>query len=95
MFRSLLLAFAICFSTGALADVIVMTNGDKLSGRLDSITGGTAILETPYAGVVRLDVVKSIAANRQVASQCAYPRERWKVTLGGRLAEASNRAWRG
>lgn len=56
MCRSLLLAFAICFSTGALADVIVMTNGDKLSGRLDSITGGTAILETPYAGVVRLDV---------------------------------------
>lgn len=37
MFRSLLVAFAICFSGSVLADVVIMSNGDKLTGRLDSV----------------------------------------------------------
>jgi len=56
MYRSFLMAFAICYSGGALADVVMMTNGDKLTCRLDSITARTAILETTYAGTVRLDL---------------------------------------
>ena len=56
MFRSLLVASAICFSGSVLADVVIMSNGDKLTGRLDSVAGGSAILETTYAGVVRLDL---------------------------------------
>lgn len=56
MFRFFLMVSAFFFSVGALADVVIMTNGDKLTGRLDSVTAGTVILETTYAGTVRLDL---------------------------------------
>lgn len=54
--RLLLMAFAICFSISTLADVVVMSNGDRITGRLDSVAGGSVILETSYAGTVRLDL---------------------------------------
>ena len=56
MSRFLLMAFAICFSISTLADVVVMSNGDRITGRLDSVAGGSVILETSYAGTVRLDL---------------------------------------
>ena len=56
MFRILLLIGGLCASAAASADVIVMTNGDKLTGRLDSIGDGVAILETTYAGSLSLDL---------------------------------------
>ncbi len=56
MSRFLLMAFAICFSISTLADVVIMSNGDKITGRLDSVAGGSVILETSYAGTVRLDL---------------------------------------
>ncbi len=56
MFRILLLIGGLCASAAAPADVIVMTNGDKLTGRLDSIGDGVAKLETTYAGTLSLDL---------------------------------------
>lgn len=44
------------------ADTLVMLNGDRLSGRLDSITGGKAIFETSYAGriLVNTDEIRTL-----------------------------------
>ena len=46
----------------AHADVVVLKNGDRLSGTVDSIVGGRVVLETEYAGPVpiKMDAVESI-----------------------------------
>ncbi|MEQ8691484.1 MAG: DUF481 domain-containing protein [Pseudomonadales bacterium] len=49
-------------STAAMADVVVMKNGDRLTGTLDSIAGGKLVLTTAYAGnvAIKVDEVDSI-----------------------------------
>lgn len=46
----------------ALADVVVLNNGDRLTGKVDGITGGKLVLVTQYAGGVRikLDAIASV-----------------------------------
>jgi putative salt-induced outer membrane protein YdiY len=56
MFRASFAAVALLCAGISAADVVIMNNGDQLSGRLDSITAGVAILDTPYAGRVRIEV---------------------------------------
>ena len=50
--KTLLLNFlALTFVTSsAAADVIVLNNGDRLTGTVDSISGGVVLLNTEYAG---------------------------------------------
>lgn len=40
---------------GAMADTIVLTNGDRLSGEVLLMDGGTLVLNTEYAGEIRID----------------------------------------
>lgn len=40
-----------------MADVVVMTNGDRLSGKLATIEGGRVYLATEYAGTVPIELV--------------------------------------
>ena len=46
----LLLAFE------AQADLLVLDNGDRITGRLDSISGGKAIFDTSYAGRIWVEM---------------------------------------
>jgi len=55
IFNSLLLGFGL-LSGYAIADTVVLTNGDRLTGTLDSISGGRVLLVTEYAGAVPIAV---------------------------------------
>ena len=56
MFQKLgLLGLLLC-AVAVQADVLVMDNGDRITGRLDSITGGKAIFDTPYAGRIWVEM---------------------------------------
>ena len=56
MKRLLCMLVALICSNQAVADTLTMLNGDRLTGRLDSITGGKAVFETTYAGQVWVDL---------------------------------------
>lgn len=46
MLRMLCIIAALGQSGLALADTLIMNNGDRITGRLDSISGGKAVFET-------------------------------------------------
>ncbi|MCZ6852548.1 MAG: DUF481 domain-containing protein [Gammaproteobacteria bacterium] len=50
-------------STVCQADVVFLMNGDRISGTVDSVTGGRLLIETGYAGRVALtlDAIASVA----------------------------------
>jgi putative salt-induced outer membrane protein YdiY len=50
------LGFLALFGTRCLADVIVLDNGDRLSGRIVRLDGGTLVLNTDYAGDVKVNL---------------------------------------
>jgi len=55
--------FALLFvASHAGADVVVLTNGDRLTGTVDSISGGRVLLDTKYAGhiPIKLDAVAEL-----------------------------------
>ena len=56
MLRMLCIIAALGQSGLALADTLIMNNGDRITGRLDSISGGKAVFETQYAGRVFVSV---------------------------------------
>jgi putative salt-induced outer membrane protein YdiY len=64
----------------AHADLLVMDNGDRITGRLDSITGGKAIFDTPYAGRIWVE----IANIRTLETEEAYA-----VRMGDRMIEGT------
>lgn len=43
-------------SLPALADVVVLNNGDRMTGTVDSVAGGRVLLMTDYAGAVPIKV---------------------------------------
>ena len=51
-------------SLHAVADTVVLKNGDRLTGEIDSISGGRLLLETEYAGriPIGLEAVESVAS---------------------------------
>jgi putative salt-induced outer membrane protein YdiY len=57
-----------------------MDNGDRITGRLDSITGGKAIFDTPYAGRIWVE----IANIRTLETEEAYA-----VRMGDRMIEGT------
>ena len=55
--RYLKFALLLCFcSAPALADTVLLKNGDRLTGTVDSISGGHVLLKTDYAGHVPIDL---------------------------------------
>ena len=56
MFYKLCLLGCLSWAVAAQADLLVMDNGDRITGRLDSITGGKAIFDTPYAGRIWVEM---------------------------------------
>ena len=65
MFRMLCIVAALGHSSLALADTLIMQNGDRITGRLDSISGGKAVFETPYAGriLVSLEQIDALVTD--------------------------------
>ena len=64
------------------ADTVVMQNGDRLSGTIDSIISGEVLIATEYAGLVRvqMDAVASIE------SEAAFDIDMGGQTVSGTLA---------
>jgi hypothetical protein len=58
---ALLLGFTL-IAAGALADEIVLVNGDRLTGTVVKVEGGKLTLKTEYAGPIEIqaDKIKSI-----------------------------------
>ena len=54
-FKLTLVALMFC-SLPAWADVVVLNNGDRLTGTVDSVSGGRVLLMTDYAGGVPIKV---------------------------------------
>jgi hypothetical protein len=53
------LLFTACLATGILnayADQVVLTNGDRISGRLVSLSGETLHISTSYSGIIKIDL---------------------------------------
>jgi len=50
---------------GLLADTVTLKNGDRLSGQVDSLSGGRLLLDTDYAGrlLVRVKAIESVTAD--------------------------------
>lgn len=46
---------ALAWGAGAAADEVVLKNGDKLTGKVLGLAGGRLALETPHAGVLKID----------------------------------------
>ncbi len=55
-------SMVLLWSAGATADVVVLKNGDRVTGTVDSISSGRVLLTTEYAGNVpiNLDAIKSL-----------------------------------
>ncbi len=60
----LLLALLMLAGTSTQAGTVVLKNGDRLSGEVDSISGGRLLLDTEYAGriPIALDAVESVTS---------------------------------
>lgn len=52
---SLAIAIGVAFTQAALADTIVLTNGDRLTGKVSRLRGGKLEFETAYAGTMFID----------------------------------------
>jgi putative salt-induced outer membrane protein YdiY len=65
MLRMLCIIAALGHSSLTLADTLIMKNGDRITGRLDSISAGKAVFETQYAGriLVSLEQVSSMVTD--------------------------------
>ena len=65
MLRMFCIIAALGHSSLALADTLIMQNGDRITGRLDSISGGKAVFETPYAGriLVSLEQIDALVTD--------------------------------
>ncbi|HEY5646354.1 MAG TPA: DUF481 domain-containing protein [Pseudomonadales bacterium] len=62
----LLVAMLLAVSAGAQAGVLHLVNGDRLTGEIDSITGGRLVLKTDFAGTigVKMDTVKYFESDK-------------------------------
>lgn len=64
MYKLVLLLLMMC-SVSVFADTIVLKNGDRLTGTLNSISGGKALIETDYAGpvAISLDAIERLESD--------------------------------
>ncbi len=65
------------FALPALADQVVMKNGDKLTGSITKSDGKTLVLKTDYAGdlTIKFDEIQSLSSTGDL-----------NVTAGGKTA---------
>lgn len=65
--RGALLAWPLLAISGGslLADTVTLKNGDRLSGQVDSLSGGHLLVDTEYAGrlLVRVKAIESVTAD--------------------------------
>jgi len=56
----------LAWAVSAQADVLYLASGDRLTGEIDSVTGGKVILETDFAGTisVKLDTVAQLESEK-------------------------------
>jgi hypothetical protein len=52
--RQLLVALLLCAPV-AFGDEVKLTNGDRITGKVVALAGGKLVLETPHAGVLKID----------------------------------------
>lgn len=58
---ALAITFALLGQTSAMADTIILNNGDRLSGRVHRLRGDKLELETSYAGTISIDASRIIS----------------------------------
>jgi len=81
---------------GALADEILLENGDKLTGTILKLEAGKIILQTDYAGPIEIqkDKVKKIVTDKEVKVHLTSGevlKGRLKTTEEGKLAVEASR----
>lgn len=83
------LKLALVFSliaTPAFADTVLLNNGDRLTGTVDSISGGRVLLKTDYAGHVpiKLDAIAELQTEQEfdVFSSAGRVKGRFAATAG-------------
>ena len=92
MLRMLCIVAALGHSSLALADTLIMQNGDRITGRLDSISGGKAVFETPYAGriLVSLEQIDALVTDDAYTVRIGDQRLDGAFTQENEGAEAVN-----
>ncbi len=71
MFKRFLICLGttlVVMPTVVMSDVVVMKNGDRISGEVDSIVGGKLLVQTEYAGLVpvQLDAVATLSSDKEL-----------------------------
>ncbi len=68
----------------ALADVVVLANGDRLTGKVDAVTSGAVLLQTEYAGLISIDqaAVASIETDAPLTVQVGDERLEGRFVAG-------------
>ena len=66
MYSRKILALIFVFGWGvASADTLTLKNGDRITGRVDSISGGSLVIETEYAGLLKVQVTAIATADTE------------------------------
>ena len=86
MLRLCFTLFLLCATPLSLADTVWLLNGDRLSGQVRLLDGGTLLLATEYGGVVRISA-KSVAT-LETRQRMVIRHQRWR----GRKQYATLRA---
>jgi putative salt-induced outer membrane protein YdiY len=80
--RLVLMTIALLLSPLATADVVLLKNGDKLSGTVDSVAGGNVLLITEYAGAVAI----AVDAVAEVTTEGTFDVSVGETTVNGQFA---------
>ncbi len=80
-------ALIACVSIGAFADVVIMSNGDRISGTVNRIVGGNLIVTTTYAG----DVPVALGAIAQIESDAEFSMLSGDSRLKGKFVNVDGR----
>jgi Protein of unknown function, DUF481 len=69
MMRTIFACLLVCVASAARADVILMRNGDRISGETVAMAGGKLVVRTAYAGelIVEWSEVASLETDRPLA----------------------------
>ncbi|XOV85062.1 MAG: YdiY family protein [bacterium] len=82
MKRLVYLTIALLLSPLATADVVLLKNGDRMSGTVDSVAGGNVLLITEYAGAVAI----AVDAIAQITTEGKYDISMGEVDVSGQFA---------
>lgn len=81
-------------TSAAVADVIELKNGDRLTGRLEGVSGGKAILATSYAGEVAINLNEVVTITSEesfrIGTPSGYIKGRFVRSVDGQQVESEN-----